>query len=69
MVTRSVRLLGQREISWIFLEWRPRQRQEETRSGIILKEGDSCIISIGQFFHVHAILLCFLGIMRFYFGV
>ena len=69
MVTRRVRLLGQREINWIFLEGRPSQRQEETRSGIILKEGDSCIISIGQFFHVHAILLCFLGIMRFYFGV
>ena len=52
-----------------FEGWRPSQRQEEIRWGSTLKEGDSGIISIGWFFHVHAILLCFLDILRFYFGV
>lgn len=38
---------------------KPRKRQEETRRGSTLKEEDSGIISIGWFFHIHAIFIAF----------
>ena len=52
------------------MEERVDQKEEENHYGIILKEGDTDIVSVScGFFCVHGILRYFLAVMRFYLDV